>query len=176
MWFSSKNPQNHRNPWISVVSVVFSDQNPWTSIQIHGFWEKMMFPPWILILEWKVIVGFTSFKHIYTDQNLWIFTRIHGFSPKSLIHGFQRFSRSFDVVLLKVESEMWFSSKNPQNHRNPWISVISVVFQIKIHGFSPKSTDLRFSSGFCDFSLKSIQKSADFAEMCGFHGFYKHEV
>ena len=129
-------------------------------------------------------MDFSSFCG-FSDQNPWIFiensfkpvlTKICEFSPKSLIQGFQRFSRSFDVVLLKVESEMWFSSKNPQNHRNPWISVVSVVFQIKIHGFSPKSTDLRFSSRFCDFSLKSIQKSADFAEMCGFHGFYKHEV
>ena len=31
------------------------------------------------------------------------------------IHRFQWFSKSFDVVLLKVEREMWFSIQNPQN-------------------------------------------------------------
>ena len=67
----------------------------------------------------------------------------------------------FDVVLLKVELEMWFLQflrlNLPENcsfHQNPWFSSKSAVF-IKIHSFHQ--------------NLRFLTKSAVFVKICSFH-------
>ena len=98
----------------------------------------------------------------------------------------------FNVVLLKVELEMWFMQflrlNLPENcsfHQNLWFSSKSTIF-IKICSFfqNPQfSSNLRFSSKSTvfikihnfhqnpQFSSKSMffDKSAVFIKICGFH-------
>ena len=82
----------------------------------------------------------------------------------------------FDVVLLKVELEMWFLQflrlNLPENcsfHQNPWFSSKSAVF-IKICSFHqnlwflPKSTIFIKIHNFCHFSL-SFQEDNTKCEM-----------